>query len=105
MAVQGTEQLRLLQDARGTPAGSVRIQRTVCPGPVTANNCGRCTPMPSSRFTNRNIQFWQAGVMRGHPNYREVAELRDQAHNAMLRTRRLYWEYVQDHGCRVRHEV
>jgi hypothetical protein len=42
-----------------------------------------------------------AGVRPGHPAYAEVEELREQAHKAMLKARRLYWEHIQEHGCRA----
>jgi hypothetical protein len=42
-----------------------------------------------------------AGVMPGHPVYADIEELREQAHKAMLKARRIYWEHIQEHGCRA----
>jgi hypothetical protein len=43
-----------------------------------------------------------AGVLQDHPQYAKVRELREQAYQSMLKARCLYWEHVQEHGCRAR---
>ena len=40
-----------------------------------------------------------AGIAPGHQKYAEVHELREQAYLAMHRTRRLYWQHIDEHGC------
>ena len=42
-----------------------------------------------------------AGVLPDQPKYREVCEIREQAYGAMLKSRRIYWEHLQEHGCRA----
>jgi hypothetical protein len=51
---------------------------------------------------HRSQEPMLAGVVPGHPDYPEVCTIRDNAHQAFLKMKRMYWEHVREHGCRSR---
>jgi hypothetical protein len=41
------------------------------------------------------------GILPEDPKCKEVRDVRERAHEALLKARRLYWDHVQGHTCRA----